>query len=199
MKRVRDAEYPFERPESLYQSGPHIRLRKICISWHRERDLDNQIWSDSHKMPIQDHYQLPPSAQELPIANDPAGKLFVCFISSTDPSTKQPWCPDVRAALPRLEKAFSSQDAPRLAYVHVGQKPECVFFPYDCGLWLRARAILTGIRWKEMNNICRKAWGICALPTLVRYQRIDGAVTATGRLVEGEIMDDKKLFGLCNE
>jgi hypothetical protein len=75
-------------------------------------------------MPIQDHFQVPQSAQDLPVANDPADKLFVCFISSTDPITKQPWCPDVRAALPHLEKRFSGQEAPRLAYVHVGQKPE---------------------------------------------------------------------------
>lgn len=77
-----------------------------------------------HNMAIQDHFALPPSAQELPIAPEQTEKLFICFISSTDPATKQPWCIDVRAALPRLEKAFSSQDAPKLAYVHVGQKPE---------------------------------------------------------------------------
>jgi hypothetical protein len=77
-------------------------------------------------MPILDPLPVPTSAQELPIANDVGRKLFVCFVSSTDPSTKQPWCPDVRAALPRLDKAFSSQHAPELAYVHVGQKSECV-------------------------------------------------------------------------
>jgi len=63
------------------------------------------------------------------VPEGPAAKLFVCFISSTDPATKQPWCPDVRAALPRLDAAFSSEDAPKLAYVHVGQKPECVASP----------------------------------------------------------------------
>lgn len=77
-------------------------------------------------MPIQDHFQVPSSAEELPIPSDSSAKLFVCFISSTDPATKQAWCPDVRAALPRLEKVFSSQDAPKLLYVHVGQKPEYV-------------------------------------------------------------------------
>jgi hypothetical protein len=50
-----------------------------------------------------------------------------------------------------------------------------------------------------MNNKYRKDWGITALPTLVRYQCIDGAVSATGRLVEGEIMDEKKLTKLVNE
>jgi hypothetical protein len=89
-------------------------------------------------MPIQDHLQVPSSAQELPIANDPADKLFVCFISSTDPATTLPWCPDVRAALPRLEKVFYGQDAPKLAYAHVGQKPECVALFHDCGLHARS-------------------------------------------------------------
>jgi hypothetical protein len=46
-----------------------------------------------------------------------------------------------------------------------------------------------------MNNVYRKVWGINAVPTLLRYQRINGIVTATGRLVEGEIMDENKLFG----
>lgn len=77
-------------------------------------------------MPIQDHFKLPHTAQDLPLANDPAASLFLCFISSTDPVSKQSWCPDVRAALPRLNKTFSDQDAPKLAYVHVGQRPEYV-------------------------------------------------------------------------
>jgi hypothetical protein len=45
----------------------------------------------------------------------------------------------------------------------------------------------------------RKVWDINAIPTLVRYQPIDGIVTATGRLVEGEIMDDKKLLSFSSE
>lgn len=45
----------------------------------------------------------------------------------------------------------------------------------------------------------RKVWGINAIPTLVRYQHIDGTVTATGRLVEGEIMDDEKLLSFYSE
>jgi hypothetical protein len=150
-------------------------------------------------MPIRDKLRIPHSAQDLPLGNDPTEKLFVCFISSTDPSTNLPWCPDVRAALPRLNKAFSSEHAPRLALVHVGQKPEYVLFLFDCGIRPRTRAILTSCRWKDMNNKYRKDWGINALPTLVRYQCIDGAVSATGRLVEGEIMDEKKLSKLVSE
>jgi hypothetical protein len=42
-------------------------------------------------------------------------------------------------------------------------------------------------------------WNITAIPTLVRYQRIDDLVTATGRLVEGEMMDDKKFAAFLSE
>jgi hypothetical protein len=160
--------------------------------------LTIEIWSISHKMPIQDQFPVPTSAQELPIGSDPACKLFVSFISSTDPSTKQPWCSDVRAALPRLEKAFASQDAPNLIYVHVGQKPEYVPTPMNAG-FARIWALLTGIRWKEPNNVYRKVWNVNAIPTLVSYQRVNGLVEATGRLVEGEIMDDKKFSDFFSE
>ncbi|KAH7414018.1 hypothetical protein DE146DRAFT_707771 [Phaeosphaeria sp. MPI-PUGE-AT-0046c] len=122
-------------------------------------------------MAIYDQVTIPASAQDLPIAYDYNEKLFICFISSIDPVTKQPWCPDVRAALPRLEKIFGSQDAPKLAYVHVGQKLE----------------------WNSLENKYRKDWGISAVPTLVCFQRINNTVEATGRLVEGELIDDEKL------
>ncbi|KAJ4983984.1 hypothetical protein SVAN01_10539 [Stagonosporopsis vannaccii] len=124
-------------------------------------------------MPIQDHYQIPPSAQDLPVPDSPNATLYVAFISGTDPVTNQPWCPDVRAALPRLQKAFASEDAPQLLYVHVGQKPE----------------------WKDLENVYRKKWDVKAVPQLVRYQRIDGEVKATGKLVENEVNDDMKLQG----
>lgn len=75
-------------------------------------------------MPIQDHFQIPGSPQDLPVAKEENAELFVAFISGTDPVTKQSWCPDVRAALPRLEKAFAGDNAPQLLYVHVGQRPE---------------------------------------------------------------------------
>jgi len=75
-------------------------------------------------MPIKDHYQIPASVQDLPVPDSPDAGLYVAFISGTDPVTKQPWCPDVRAALPRLQKAFAGAEAPKLLYVHVGQRPE---------------------------------------------------------------------------
>ncbi|KZM24145.1 uncharacterized protein EKO05_0010799 [Ascochyta rabiei] len=129
-------------------------------------------------MPIQDHFQLPSSAQELPLPeDDAAAALFLCFISSTDPATGQSWCPDVRAALPRLERAFGRDEAPKLAYVHVGQRPE----------------------WKDLGNVYRTKWHVKAVPQLVRYQRVDGEVKETGRLVEAEVVDENKLLGLVSE
>ncbi|KAF2624591.1 hypothetical protein BU25DRAFT_155932 [Macroventuria anomochaeta] len=127
-------------------------------------------------MPIQDHFSLPPSAQDLQLPTDPAAKLFICFISSIDPTTHQSWCPDVRAALPRVQKMFSGADAPEVAYVHVGQKPE----------------------WKDMENVYRKKWDVKAVPQLVRYQRVDGEVKATGKLVENEVNDDGKLLAFVS-
>ncbi|KAJ4371873.1 hypothetical protein N0V86_008427 [Didymella sp. IMI 355093] len=122
-------------------------------------------------MPIQDHYHIPASAQDLPVPNSPSAKVYLAFISGTDPVTNQSWCPDVRAALPRLQKAFSSEDAPQLLFVHVGQKPE----------------------WKDLGNVYRTKWEVKAVPQLVRYERVDGEIKATGKLVENEVNDDEKL------
>lgn len=75
-------------------------------------------------MPIQDPFQLPDSPNALPIANEPNATFFLNFISSISPETKEPWCPDVRAALPSIGATFSAENAPHVGYVHVGQKPE---------------------------------------------------------------------------
>lgn len=45
----------------------------------------------------------------------------------------------------------------------------------------------------------RKVWGVNAIPALVRYQRTNGVVSETGRLVEAEIMDEKKLLSLMSD
>ena len=37
------------------------------------------------------------------------------------------------------------------------------------------------------------------MPTLVRYQRVDGEVIETGRLIEAEILDEKKLKDLISQ
>ena len=109
------------RHSSTAQTNP--TTRPSHLAYHPLQHKQSHI-----KMPIQDEFPIPSSAQDLPVPNSPNAALFVCFISSTDPATRQPWCPDVRAVLPRLQRVFEREDAPRLVYVHVGQKPEYVFF-----------------------------------------------------------------------
>lgn len=76
------------------------------------------------KMPILKNFTLPASAKLLEIPEPPHSKLFLAFISGNDPITNQPWCTDVRAALPHIDAAFNLPDAPSLAYVSVGQRQE---------------------------------------------------------------------------
>ncbi|OQE26962.1 hypothetical protein PENFLA_c006G02906 [Penicillium flavigenum] len=121
-------------------------------------------------MPITKNLALPSSAKELALTS--ASKLFIAFTSSPDPITKQPWCPDVRDALPHINKAFAGDDAPELAIVEVGQKPE----------------------WNNPQNVYRTTWGTKNIPALVRYEKVNGQVTETGRLVEGEILNKQKLL-----
>ncbi|CAI7655121.1 unnamed protein product [Penicillium palitans] len=120
-------------------------------------------------MPITTYSTLPSSAKELALSPD--SKLFIAFISSPDPITKQPWCPDVRDALPHINKAFSGDDAPELAIIEVGQKPE----------------------WSNPRNVYRTTWGTNNIPALVRYEQVNGKVAETGRLVEAEILNKKRL------
>jgi hypothetical protein len=73
-------------------------------------------------MPIIKNFTLPSSVKGLTLS--PASKLFIAFISGPDPITKQPWCPDVRDALPHINEAFAGDDTPELAIIEVGQKLE---------------------------------------------------------------------------
>lgn len=75
-------------------------------------------------MPFIPSFSLPQSPTQLALPPDSAAKLFLVFISSQDPATNQPWCPDVRAAMPSIEAAFSGENAPGVGVVEVGQKPE---------------------------------------------------------------------------
>jgi hypothetical protein len=75
-------------------------------------------------MPLIPSFALPKSPAQLALPPDSAAKLFLAFISSPDPATNQPWCPDVRAAMPCIEAAFSGDKAPGVGVVEVGQKPE---------------------------------------------------------------------------
>lgn len=53
--------------------------------------------------------------------------FFICFISSTDPTTQHSWCPDVRAALPHVTAAFAANGEREVVLVEVGQRPEYVY------------------------------------------------------------------------
>ncbi|KAL4784167.1 DUF953 domain protein [Aspergillus varians] len=123
-------------------------------------------------MPILRDFILPKSASSLDLSS--ISPFFISFHASPDPNTGKPWCPDVVAALPYLTEAFASADAPQVAFVDVGQRPE----------------------WKELSNVYRTKWNVHNVPTLVRFERIDTAVKEVGRLVEVEILDRKKLRSL---
>jgi hypothetical protein len=78
-------------------------------------------------MPILKDFQLPPSVAELDLSGSSNSTLFIAFISSADPRTGTPWCPDVRATLPGIREAFSSDSTPDLVIAEVGQIPEYVY------------------------------------------------------------------------
>jgi hypothetical protein len=80
-------------------------------------------------MPISRSFAVPASAKQLELLNG-ATRAFIIFISSEDPQTKQPWCPDVRAAWPHVQAAFGTETAPTVSVVEVGQRPEYVISPY---------------------------------------------------------------------
>ncbi|KAJ6024625.1 hypothetical protein N7540_005422 [Penicillium herquei] len=122
-------------------------------------------------MPIIRDFTPPANAQLLDLPEISNAKFFIAFVSSDDPVTGQPWCPDVRAALPHIDAAFSAETAPTVAIVPVGQKPE----------------------WRDPKNIYRTNWNIQNVPALVRFERVENEISATGKLIEGEILDKAKL------
>ncbi|KAI9367995.1 hypothetical protein BJX61DRAFT_251323 [Aspergillus egyptiacus] len=128
-------------------------------------------------MPIIPDFSLPtsadPNALDLAPTAAPNSKsvFFLSFHASPDPTTGKPWCPDVAAALPYLNEVFSAPQSPTVAYVNVGQRDE----------------------WKDPSNIYRTQWKLSCIPTLIRFERVDGNVQEVGRLVEGEIVDRAKL------
>ncbi|KAF3934441.1 hypothetical protein ABW19_dt0200184 [Dactylella cylindrospora] len=112
--------------------------------------------------------------------------IFVLFIASNDPATGQPWCPDVRAALPVIERVFEEDDEEKLWYVvEVGVKE----------VWKQPLPV----------NEIKKAWGIGNIPTLARYDLVnvdkpdgEGQLARFTRkfLVEEECEDEELLRGL---
>ncbi|RAL60018.1 hypothetical protein DID88_000644 [Monilinia fructigena] len=57
-------------------------------------------------MSVTQDFKLPGSPKHLELPEKAGQKLFLAFIASKDPVTKQSWCPDVRAALPVIEAKF---------------------------------------------------------------------------------------------
>lgn len=91
--------------------------------------------------------------------------------------TNEPWCPDVRAALPVIEAVFSGDvGGEHVRFVYVGQKDE----------------------WKKMDNVYRTTWAIDAVPCLVRYEMRDGVVVEVGRMKEGELLDAQRIREFCS-
>ncbi|EED19647.1 hypothetical protein TSTA_029240 [Talaromyces stipitatus ATCC 10500] len=127
-------------------------------------------------MPIITDYKLPSSVDALDLTAESNSPFFISFHASRDPNTGEPWCPDVRAALPPLKAAFSADAGPRVAFIEVGHRPE----------------------WRDTTNVYRTKWNVRNLPTLARYERVDGKVKEVGRLVEGEILDSKRLKEFIN-
>ncbi|KAL1587145.1 hypothetical protein WHR41_04464 [Cladosporium halotolerans] len=122
-------------------------------------------------MPILQQFSLPDSLDDLNVPEGTESGFFIAFLASEDPATRNPWCPDVVAALPVLKKTFSAESTPVVAFVEVGQKPE----------------------WRDPNNVFRIKWNINSVPTLARYEKVGGKMQEVGRLVEGEILDDVRL------
>ncbi|KAH8732227.1 hypothetical protein GQ44DRAFT_602528 [Phaeosphaeriaceae sp. PMI808] len=128
-------------------------------------------------MAIINPFEVPKSAQELALPDDPNASFLILYIASVDPETSQPWCSDVRAALPVINKIFSDSSAPSVHYVHVGLKAE----------------------YKNPINQFRICWNINCVPALVRYERVGGEVKEVGRLVEGELLDEKRIYNLIGQ
>ncbi|KAF2824234.1 hypothetical protein CC86DRAFT_371615 [Ophiobolus disseminans] len=126
-------------------------------------------------MSIDDDFEVPNSAQDLPLATEPDAKFFILYIASTDPATQQPWCSDVRAALPILNQIFSAPSSPEVHYAYVGSKVEFKENP---------------------SNRFRTDWNINNIPALVRYQWVGGKVEEVGRLKEDELLDEKRVQDL---
>ncbi|GAO14181.1 uncharacterized protein UV8b_08027 [Ustilaginoidea virens] len=120
-------------------------------------------------MPISSAFCAPSAAHQLDVPPD--GAVFLIFISSDDPETQQPWCPDVRASWPHVVAAFGADTAPELSVVRVGQRAE----------------------WRSEGNAYRRNWGVRGVPTLAKYRRVDGQVVETARLDENGIQDGEAL------
>lgn len=52
--------------------------------------------------------------------------------------------------------------------------------------------------WKVPTNVYRKEWNVHNVPALVRFERTSEGVQEVGRLIEAEILDEKRLQSLLS-
>ena len=53
-------------------------------------------------------------------------------------------------------------------------------------------------RWKDPNNVFRTVWKVHNVPALLRFEKTSEGVKEVGRLIEGEILDEKRLNSLVS-
>ena len=53
-------------------------------------------------------------------------------------------------------------------------------------------------RWKA-PNVYREKWNVHNVPTLVKFECVDGEVKETGRVEEDKIKDEKILYSFINK
>lgn len=94
---------------------------------------------------------------------------YIFFICDNDSSTGQPWCPDVRVALPIVKKFFSMR-AEDVSVVSVGSIAE----------------------WKSPKSIFRTKWDLTAIPSLAKYTRTADGITQS-QLVDDGCKDSAQL------
>lgn len=137
---------PLHFTTSSTRPNPHLN-HKLPRKKEKNKKKEN--------MTILKSFPLPSSPSALQIPNEkekdsPPSNFFIAFLASKDPLTNQPWCPDVRAALPILEATFqepttsqgtegeegkneegskksTTTPPPVVAFIEVGQKTEYVF------------------------------------------------------------------------
>ncbi|KAH6647349.1 hypothetical protein BKA67DRAFT_491617, partial [Truncatella angustata] len=90
---------------------------------------------------------------------------YIFFIVDNDASTGKPWCPDVRAAIPVVQKYFEKRSEDILV-VSVGSRPE----------------------WKKPDSPFRTKWDLKAVPTFVKYTRTEQGISQ-GQVVEEDILN----------
>ncbi|KAI1848694.1 hypothetical protein JX265_005679 [Neoarthrinium moseri] len=97
---------------------------------------------------------------------------YIFFICDNDSSTGKPWCPDVRAAIPVVQKYFEKRPE-EILVVSVGQLPE----------------------WRKADNPFRTKWDLRAVPTFVKYTRTADGI-GQKQVVEDDVKNEGNLKAL---